>query len=192
MPYDNNVPLASDVIANTTDPIRNNFAFLQTDLQFDHSFNGNLAGVAEGAHGKCSMPSISLSPALGTLVSGVYFVNSSLAYFYDGTTNWNLNMFTGKSYGGTVALTRASGFLTVATLPANVSGYVLLYSTASNIVQFGAFMTTGTLCYGYGCDMESLNYINFLHTSPTTLDLKARPSINTYDGNYYYRIIYTS
>lgn len=192
MPYDNNVPLSSDVIANTTTPIRNNFAFLQTDLQYDHSFNGNLVGVQEGAHGKCSMPSSALSPALGTGISGTYFVNSGTAYFYDGTTNWILNSVT-KVVGGPVTLNNTSN-TTLATIPANFVGYIVIWSPSIGSCQFGCFFDNGTNVTAQSCRMRSpadSNDNSYVFLIPSGHDLRARTSSNIYNSNdYYFRIFY--
>lgn len=87
MPYNNNVPQSNQTIASTTDPIRDNFAFIQTDLQAEHSFNGNALGVAEGAHLQASMPNLAADPgALPAGTNGMYYVRNGGARFYDGTT----------------------------------------------------------------------------------------------------------
>lgn len=91
MVYTNNVPQGNQTIASTTTPIRNNFAFIETDLQAEHSFNGNVPGLTEGAHKFCSMPNRALSPAIPPGANGIYFVSSGKPYFYDGTTNFQLN-----------------------------------------------------------------------------------------------------
>lgn len=93
MPYDNNTPLPTDTIASTTDPIRNNFAFIQTDLQEEHSFNSNLAGVAEGAHKKVSMPNLVGAPALPAGTDGMYYVLAGQAKYLDNASRvYNLTL----------------------------------------------------------------------------------------------------
>lgn len=90
MSFNNNVPLANQTIAQTTDPIRNNFAFLQTNLQTEHSFNGNLVGVDEGVHKKVSMPDLGGAPALPTGTDGLIFIDGGNLKYYDGTNTSNL------------------------------------------------------------------------------------------------------
>lgn len=90
MSFNNNVPLANQTIAQTTDPIRGNFAFLQTNLQTEHSFNGNLVGVAEGVHSKVSMPNLVGAPALPVGTNGLIFIDAGNLKYYDGTNTSNL------------------------------------------------------------------------------------------------------
>ncbi len=146
MPYTNNVPQANQTIASTTTPIRNNFAFIETDAQVEHCFNALPIGQAEGTHIKASMPNTALSPALPMGTTGIYFVSSALAYYYDGTTNWQLSQFQ-TVLTGTFTPTSTSTFTNMSAVPANVVGFGLIYTGGA--VQSFSFSTNGTNCFAY-------------------------------------------
>jgi len=113
MAYTNNVPQGNQTIASTTDPIRNNFAFLQTSIDQEHNFD--ITDGTKTYHKKASMPNRALSPALPAGTNGVYFVSSGKPYFYDGTTNYLLTgansavTITGSLVGGATAVILAAG-----------------------------------------------------------------------------------
>lgn len=196
MPYTNNVPQGNQTIASTTDPIRNNFAFIETDLQAEHQFNGNVVGVQEGSHLKASMPNRALSPALPTGTNGIYFVSSSLAYYYDGTTNWNLNQWEGV-LSGSYTPTSSSTFNNIALLPANKAGIILLYrATANGNTQTGQFCTSGTTSFGYSNRIKiqgtSDDYpVELNNNNAGSLQLQGRAFSGSFTGiTYQYRIFY--
>src|SRR5690606_16586463 len=116
MPYNNNVPLASQTISATQSPILGNFAFLETSLRQDHNFNALNPGQQEGTHITVSMPNVSLSPSLPTGCAGTYFVNGSNAFFYDGTNSWMLNAWQ-NVLTGTYTPTSTSTFNTIVAIP---------------------------------------------------------------------------
>jgi hypothetical protein len=150
MPYTNNVPQANQTIASTTTPIRNNFAFIQTDAQVEHSFNGNSI-QAEGTHLKASMGNIALSPALPSGTNGTYFVSGGKAYFYDGTTNFLLSstfpVNAAVNFNGISGAVIRSSF-NVASVVRNSTGkYTINFTTplaTNNYVVFGMGMRNGS------------------------------------------------
>ncbi len=89
MAYTNNVPQGNQTIASTTDPIRNNFAFIQTSIDQEHNFD--ITDGTKTYHKKASMPNLALSPAVPAGTNGVYFVNDAKAYFYNGSQNIRLD-----------------------------------------------------------------------------------------------------
>lgn len=154
MSYTPNVPQANQTIASTTTPIRNNFTFINTDLQVDHSFNGNSTG-AEGTHLQCRMKGQASPPALLTNNNGAYYVDTSTpgnAQFWDGTNSYKMNLWrdiiTGSftaNPGGTVAIG-----LTPGSLPAGVFGELFIYGPTSisgtiSIVACSQTFWTGTV-----------------------------------------------
>src|SRR5574338_1201850 len=76
MTYTPNVPQSNQTIAQTTNPIKNNFTYLDTTLKVEHSFNGNAPGVADGTHLHTSMPNQADPGSLPTGTNGQYYVNS--------------------------------------------------------------------------------------------------------------------
>lgn len=196
MAYTNNVPQGNQTIASTTDPIRNNFAFIETDLQVEHSFNGNAPGVAEGVHLLASMPNRALSPALPAGTNGIYFVSSGLSYFYDGTRNWNLNQWEAM-LSGSYTPTSSSTYNTIAAIPANKVGIVILFrANASSYTQTGQFCTGATTCFGFSNRIKingsSDDYpVELNNNNAGSLDLAGRALSNSYTGiNYLYKIFY--
>lgn len=88
MAYTSNVPQGNQTIAETTDPIRDNFGYLNTTLQQDHAFNNNAPGVTEGSHKWIRMPNQPGTPGLAVGTDGVLFVESNeLIYQNSGATS---------------------------------------------------------------------------------------------------------
>ncbi len=84
MTYTPLVPQGNQTIASTTDPIRNNFVFLQGAVGEEHNFN--LADATKTYHLQASMPNLGIAPALPSGTNGMYYVESGNARFWDGTT----------------------------------------------------------------------------------------------------------
>lgn len=93
MTYTPSVPQGNQTIASSTDPIRNNFTFIQTDMRVEHSFNGNVGGLAEGVHLKASMPNAA-TPAVPAGCNGVYYVKNGQAWFNNGSLDVQLSLNT--------------------------------------------------------------------------------------------------
>lgn len=181
MPYTNAVPQANQTIASTTNPIRNNFVFIQTDLQEEHVFNGNgVPTQAEGTHIKASMANIADPASLPTATNGTYYVSGGQPKFYNGTVNFlSMNQFILK---GTVALT--GSYSTVVALPVGSCGNYWIHRVASNspsVYAIGSFVvgqTTGIIYAPIdpGIDPQF-----------TGLNLQARTSTN---ATYNYTVVY--
>ena len=196
MTYTNNVPQGNQTIASTTTPIRNNFAFIQSTLQRDHQFNGNSPGITEGVHLKVSMPNRSLSPSLPATTNGIYFVSSATPYFYDGTTNWQLNPWE-SVISGTYTPTSTSSFSNIVLLPANKVGIIIFYATAGGTIQTGQFYTDGTQSFGYsnlvrtqGISGSNDYPVELMNVSSAGLNLRGRAQSGYTNIAYTYNIFY--
>lgn len=189
MSYTPNVPQANQTIASTTTPIRNNFSFLNTDLQVEHSFNGVPGGgVAEGVHLRTSMPNQADPGSLPAGTSGQYYVRLARPRFYDGTTAWQLqitNLFQ-LATSGTVALTNTSDTVFF-TAPASSAGaYYLVPTTtgAQNASAMGQFVS-GT------ADVQvATNSDPNISITTSGLTIRARVATSGLNGNYKLAVIY--
>lgn len=193
MVYTNNVPQASQQIATTQPIIQANFGFLQTGIGVDHNFDATGSG-SNMYHNKASMPNMALSPALPASTNGVYFVNSAIPYFYDGTTNYQLNSFQ-TVLTGSYTPTSSSSYTTIATLPANVQGIIILVNTTKPAGQVGTFLTSGTNCYGFSTRIKlnsgADDYPVELNNNNASLDLVGRSFSSGYNNILYtYKIFY--
>lgn len=79
MAYTNNVPQGNQTIASTTDPIRNNFAFIETSINQEHNFDATDA--TKTYHLQASMPDKMATPALPAGTNGIYYVQAGEARF---------------------------------------------------------------------------------------------------------------
>lgn len=146
MVYTPTVPQATQTIAFTQPLIQDNFGFIQTDAQVEHSFNGNVFGQAEGTHLKVSMPDRALSPAVPAGCTGVWFNAASAPFFFDTNSglNWQLNSWE-RVLGGT--FTSGASFSNISAIPANKVG--VIYFSGAGFAQSGVFYTDSGNCYGY-------------------------------------------
>lgn|SRR5574338_1300552 len=65
----NDVPLASQTLAATQNPIRQNFSVIDTAFQVDHvAYNA----ANQGMHAKVSLPVQAMAPAFGAGILGIY------------------------------------------------------------------------------------------------------------------------
>lgn len=187
MTYTPNVPQANQTIASTTTPIRQNFQFIETDLQVEHSFNGNSA-AAEGTHLKASMPNQADPGSLPAGTNGQYYVGSAKPKFYDGTTARFLQMATLEENisTGTVALTTSNTVFFTA--PANSSGCYFLVPPsgidASDASAMGQFVSGDT-------DVNSGHLSDpGITISDSGLDIRAATTSGSLNGNYKYVVVY--
>lgn len=190
MPYNNNAPLGSQTVASSTDPIRNNFAFLQTAINKEHNFDA--ADPTLTYHLKASMPNSALSPTKPAGTDGVYFVNSGIPYFFDGTTNFPLqlvNTQSQKTLSGVVTLTFGSAN-TIATVPAFSYGYYLIgpklpnTTSSNNCCAMGFFVSSsGNVQVGTVNDPGS----SVSNSGRSIVISLSSPGFN---GTYNYTIIY--
>lgn len=144
MAYTNNVPQANQRIAATTVPIQQNFAFIQSDLQVEHQFNGNIPGQAEGTHIKTSMPNIADPVALPAGTNGIYYISGSLPKFYNGVAVF-LPFATCSSFtasGGPITLNTTPTLITA--IPDNSCGtYFIIRTSSSATYAIGTFNSAG-------------------------------------------------
>jgi len=149
MAYTNNVPQGNQTIASTTDPIRANFAFLDTSVGTEHNFD--ITDASKTYHLQASMPN-KVSDPVGPLpvgTNGMYYVKGGGPKFYNGTDAFTIqttNVFQNSSNGSFALPGSGSGFSTMITLPQNSVGtfYIFNKGTAgsSNILfNFGSFAT---------------------------------------------------
>lgn len=155
MAYDNNVPLVTQTIAQTTGPIHDNFAFIQTDLQVDHIFNGNtpFGAQAEGTHVRAAMSDYNPEPsgALPTGVNGIYYSRAGQPKFYDGATNFFLQTGAREDtiVTGTTNIPSTGTFTNIFTPPANSVATFWVYHLNAGIppnvdaFAMGQFITGG-------------------------------------------------
>ena len=199
MAYTRNTPQGSDQILTTQPLILGNFQFIKDGVEVEHNFNAAGTGT-DMYHLKASMPDLALSPALAVGTNGVYFVNSSTPYFYDGTTNSNLacweDMITGmwtSHASGTTGV-----FNNIVVLPANKVGIMIFVNTTIPQVQFGHFVTNATNCFAFAeaialipGSTNSTSYINFGH-NVAGLQLTGCRQTTSAAGatTYSYRIFY--
>lgn len=191
MPYTPNTPQGNNTIASTTDLIRDNFGFIETDLQAEHSFNNNSPGVAEGSHLQASMPHITApSGALPAGTTGIYYMRSGTPRFYDGTTNWRIQI-TGQPQSvitGTVALT--TSYANVFTIPSFSYGYYFISPTSgSGIAATTASAAGFVLSTGSHMKIEAVGDIGITLTD-STLTLQAKVDNSSNNGTYNYSLIY--
>lgn len=157
MAYTNNVPQPNQTIAETQPIIQANFGFLENGIGQEHNFDDSGSG-ADMYHLQTSMPNQALSPALPSGTNGVFFVSGGNPYFFDGTTNWQLNEAEGIITG---TFNCTTSFTPIALLPANSVGTILLYNPLL-AVSSGQFVTDGTKAYGW---------CNLLQDQLTTVDI---------------------
>lgn len=83
MAYDNNVPQATQTIAQTQPIINENFAFLDSAIDQEHNFD--VTDATKTYHKQASMPNQADPVALPAGTDGIYYVNGGLPKFYNGT-----------------------------------------------------------------------------------------------------------
>lgn len=191
MTYTNNVPQGNQQISTTQPLIQANFAYLQNSIGQEHNFDATDA--TKTYHKLASMPNQALSPALPSGTNGVYFVNSGLAYFYDGTTNFQLSQFQ-TVLTGNYTSNSTSTFSDIIAVPANVQGIIILTSQTIPAGQMGTFMTDATNCYGFSTRMKingsSDDYPIELNNSNNALMLQGRRFSSSYSGPYTFKVFY--
>lgn len=188
MTYTPNVPQANQTIAATTNPIRNNFTYLDTILRKQHSFNGNSPGVDLGAHLFTAMPNMSDPVSNPTGCDGTYYVSGNKPKFFDGANSWKIQ-YTGLFQLATTGLSALTTSLSnIITLPANSCGTYFLIppgGTASQAASaMGQFVTGAT-------DLQ-IGAVSDPGISLTTsgLTLRGQTTSSGLNGNYRYVVIY--
>jgi len=81
--YDDNVPQATQTIAQTQPIINENFVFIKGAIGQEHNFDD--ADETNTYHLQASMPNQADPAALPAGTDGIYYVNGGLPKFYNGT-----------------------------------------------------------------------------------------------------------
>jgi hypothetical protein len=186
MVYTNNIPQGNQQVATTQPLIQGNFEFIQTDLQVEHSFNGNVGGLTEGVHLKASMPNQADPVSLPAGTNGMYYVSGGQPKFYNGVAsfiqfgNQQQNIISG------VAALTAAGFSNVFTMPASSYGYYFIAPVADslNVVGSSFIFSNTTALFGVGGGIVGANL------GTTGLILKAQLISAANNGNYHYTLVY--
>lgn len=197
MAYTSNVPQANQTIASTTTPIRNNFTFINTDLQVDHSFNGNSSG-AEGTHLQCRMKGQGSPPTLLTNNNGAYYVDTATpgnAQFYDGTNSYKMNLWR-DIITGTVTFvstgTSTSIGLSPGALPNQTFGVIYFYgpttgvNTGNSTCCQNVFFTSSSKIWSYPQSSDSRTPI--LVDSNVSINGVTAESVIT--GTFFWTLVY--
>lgn len=189
MAYTSNIPQGNQQIATTQPLIQANFGFIQSDLQVEHQFNGNVSGQAEGTHLKASMPNITDPSSLPAGTNGIYYTNGGQPKFYNST-------------GATFITFGANNFRAVTGSVSNVS------TNPFQILPAGAFMGnvhvfrtsggggTGTF-FTFWMTGSTLYFFNIGGSSTISLQLSNSSNnlqvISTSSGpyTYKYQVLYT-
>lgn len=186
MTYTPNVPQGNQTFPATQPLIEANFGYLNTALQKDHTFNGNAIGSeAPGYHQQASMPNITAPSSLPTGINGIYSVNSSTAGFYDGTNNYQMNIWTNVLKG---TFSSTSSFTNVVAIPANTFGVVYFYnitgSTSSFLSCSGQFISNATAVDGFSnaADAGGSSFPIELNNFNNALFLQAKGGSTRYQG----------
>jgi hypothetical protein len=187
MAYTNNIPQGNQQIATTQPLIQANFGFIQTDLQVEHQFNGNVSGLAEGVHLRASMPNQADPVVLPAGTNGIYYVSGGAPKFYNGTA-FQIQ-YTGlfqNAAAGSVAL--STSVANVFTVPAFSSGYYFLIPptaiSANSASAMGQFITGNTtLQLGTVSDPG-------ISLSVSGRTIRAATTSGSLNGTYKYVVIY--
>lgn len=188
MAYNNNVPLGNQTIASTTDPIRNNFAFLQDAIGQEHNFDATDA--TKTYHLQASMPNQADPVALPMDTDGIYYISGGKPKFYDGTTASFIQ--TGSTsqivVTGTVALTTSS--TTIVTLPMWSQGYFLLSPSSTSGLTVGNRRSSGFWVSSDISISANFNTGSNLTIVNSGLDLNGATVFGTSNGDYKFTLVY--
>lgn len=202
MTYTSNTPQSNQTIASTTTPIRNNFTFINTDLQVDHSFNGNSTG-AEGTHLQCRMKGQASHPTLLANNNGAYYVDTqNNAQFWDGTNSYKMNLWR-DIITGTVTIGSINTPVSIgASIPNQVFGELFIYGPETSSAVSAA-TSLGTSCtFVIRADKVRTQWVAgtnlTVRSSPIVLnygedrtDLKVYTSESDYAGiKYWWTLVY--
>lgn len=196
MTYTNNVPQATQTIAQTQAPILNNFAYIDTALQRDHTFNGNdISGEVPGYHQKISAPNqladIAVLPAN---IDAIMYAIGGQFYNYNGAKG----PMSAVCEQGPVTINGAS-LTTVFTAIPNSIGIVIINTAIlignQNCLSTFIFNTTPlgpppamAACYVGPLQASSSN-IDSLNAVFNGLDFQVQRQ-NSGSRTYYYKVIY--
>lgn len=194
--YTNNVPQKNQTIAQTTDPIRNNFAFLDDAIDQEHNFD--ITDPTKTYHKQAAMPDIGSAPvAVPAGTNGMYYVIGSEARFLDDAPiDWKLNIWTTQLKGSVTSPSNSSNF-TISAIPANVFGVVYFYRTSIPYAVFsGQFASDSTTVHGFNNRVlingsSTDNPIELQNNPGTNLALRGSCASSTFQNkSYNYLILY--
>lgn len=143
--YDDNVPQATQTIAQTQPIINENFVFIKGAIGQEHNFDD--ADETNTYHLQASMPNQADPGALPAGTNGMYYVSSARPKYYDSAAQYihtSVPNFTVVS--GTVNL-NSGGATTVVTVPNETTGTYALFRSgvsASSRSAFGFFNASNT------------------------------------------------
>jgi hypothetical protein len=139
MAYTVSVPLPNQKIAATQAPIQANFAFINSAMQDNHTFNGNpIAGEADGSHQRLDFPNqVSDIGVLPSGIAAVEYCKGGNIFSYNGTKN----PMSGYSGSGTNTF---PGTFPIVTVPADSIGFLVVQNTVSG----GTFFNIGFMSIG--------------------------------------------
>lgn len=193
MTYTPNTPQGNQTIASTTDPIRNNFQFIQTDMRVEHVFNGNVPGVAEGVHTKVTMPNMA-DPVPGSLptgTDGMFYIRGGGPRYFNNVDNFTIQttpLFQNVLFG-TIALNN-SGFSLISLLSAYSQGYYTITPTNGSGISAQNASAMGFFCTSASALQPGLVSDPGIDILPGGLNLFARTSSSSFNGNYNYVVVY--
>lgn len=188
MTYTPNVPQANQTIAQTTDPIRNNFTYIEDALERDHAWQGNIIGTEQpGRHQKVSMPNQPID-IVGALPAGIaatqYCIGANL-FTWDGTSK---NPLSGKVAVPVMPYSIPAAFTTIATLPNDCIGFICV-NFNNTVLYFGNFFSMGGTLYTPTQLIQTINATAQVQIQPSGLALQIRcptgPIVNSS-----YKVIY--
>lgn len=136
MVYTNNVPQGNQTIANSQPQIQANFGFIQTDLQVEHQFNGNVVGLTEGVHLKASMPNQADPGSLPTGTNGQYYVGAGVPKFYNTAANFiAMSPQNFVPLSGVATIAPGGGVFLVPGVVGDVSGYFAVWRVTAGAID---------------------------------------------------------
>jgi hypothetical protein len=142
MPYLNDIPQPSDQIAASQPELLANFEYIQTTMEEDHAWNGDIAGVKDGTHNTVSMPnqSVDITSLGDTGCNLIQYAIGSNLFIYNGAKN----PVSGLSQTGTITLPSAT-YVSVpglSPIPNQAAIGILMFGTSqSNSLQYFPFFS---------------------------------------------------
>jgi hypothetical protein len=190
MVYTVSVPLQNQQIAATQGPIQQNFAFINSSMQDNHTFNGNpIAGEPNGSHQKLEFPNQVAD--LAVLPGGI----SAVQYAKDGNL-YNYNAANGKGSVSGVTITDNkvldTSATTIAILPNDCIGTVVFqFSGGQSSFGYNFFTKAGNL-YTERVNVSSSSVVTGTPYLVPQLagNLNLQASLKTSSSATEYKIIY--
>ena len=167
----NDVPQSSQSLADTQNPIRQNFSTIDTAFEVDHVAYG---AAGQGQHAKVSMPVQASAPSFGAGLVGIYNLlnattNTNEAYIHKITGATTVDIpFTASTLSAASAPTQGSGGFTY--LP---SGIKLQFGNATG--QAGGLISVSLVVAGIPAFTDLLSVIVCPYNTTTSdIDMAVR------------------